>query len=60
MSIHIHNITKTFGSFNALKNVNLEVKTGELVALRDPGKGHGQRPGKAEFRALGDGRRRRP
>lgn len=36
MSIHIHNISKTFGNFNALKNVNLEVNTGELVALLGP------------------------
>ncbi len=36
MSIHIHNISKTFGSFHALKNVDLEVNTGELVALLGP------------------------
>ncbi len=36
MSIHIHHISKTFGSFQALKNVDLEVKTGELVALLGP------------------------
>jgi len=36
MSIHIHQISKTFGSFNALKNVDLEVGTGELVALLGP------------------------
>ncbi len=36
MSIHIHHISKSFGSFQALKNVDLEVKTGELVALLGP------------------------
>ncbi|MBB5031759.1 sulfate transport system ATP-binding protein [Prosthecobacter vanneervenii] len=36
MSIHIHHISKTFGSFQALKNVDLEVNTGELVALLGP------------------------
>jgi sulfate transport system ATP-binding protein len=36
MSIHIHQISKTFGNFQALKNVDLEVKTGELVALLGP------------------------
>jgi sulfate transport system ATP-binding protein len=36
MSIHIHHISKTFGNFNALKKVDLEVKTGELVALLGP------------------------
>ncbi|MFZ2281512.1 MAG: sulfate ABC transporter ATP-binding protein [Prosthecobacter sp.] len=36
MSIHINHISKSFGSFQALKNVDLEVKTGELVALLGP------------------------
>jgi sulfate transport system ATP-binding protein len=36
MSIDVRNITKTFGSFTALKDVCLEVKTGELVALLGP------------------------
>jgi len=33
MSIEIRNITKTFGTFKALDNVSLEIKTGELIAL---------------------------
>jgi sulfate/thiosulfate transport system ATP-binding protein len=37
MSIAVNNISKTFGnSFVALKNVSLEVPTGELVALLGP------------------------
>jgi sulfate/thiosulfate transport system ATP-binding protein len=36
MSIEALNITKTFGHFTALKNVHLEVPTGELVALLGP------------------------
>ena len=36
MSIDVRNITKTFGQFTALKDVSLEVKTGELVALLGP------------------------
>jgi len=36
MSIEIKNIQKNFGSFHALNNVNLEVPTGELVALLGP------------------------
>ena len=36
MSIEVRNINKTFGSFQALKDVNLHVKTGELVALLGP------------------------
>src|SRR5207244_10948514 len=36
MSIDVRHITKQFGSFTALKDVRLEVKTGELVALLGP------------------------
>ncbi|PWA12289.1 sulfate ABC transporter ATP-binding protein [Pueribacillus theae] len=36
MSILIENVTKTFGSFHALKQINLEIQTGELVALLGP------------------------
>ena len=36
MSIEIRGIVKRFGSFEALKDVSLEVPTGELVALLGP------------------------
>jgi sulfate transport system ATP-binding protein len=36
MSIRIQNITKTFGRFSALRNVNFGVEDGELVALLGP------------------------
>ncbi len=36
MSIEIKNVTKIFGSFKALKDVNVKVETGELVALLGP------------------------
>lgn len=36
MSIKIVNVTKSFGSFTALKNINLTIETGELVALLGP------------------------
>lgn len=36
MSIQIKNVTKSFGSFHALKNINLDIQTGELVALLGP------------------------
>ena len=36
MKIDIRNVTKRFGDFTALNDVNLEVKSGELVALLGP------------------------
>ncbi len=36
MSIEIKNISKAFGNFKALKDVNLKVETGELIALLGP------------------------
>jgi sulfate transport system ATP-binding protein len=36
MSIHIKNINKQFDKFNILKNINLDIKSGELTALLGP------------------------
>jgi sulfate transport system ATP-binding protein len=36
MSIDIENITKTFGQFSALHDINLKIPSGELVALLGP------------------------
>jgi len=36
MSIEVRHITKTFGDFAALKEVSLEIPTGELIALLGP------------------------
>jgi len=36
VSIEVKHITKTFGQFTALKDVNLRIETGELVALLGP------------------------
>jgi sulfate/thiosulfate transport system ATP-binding protein len=36
MSIIINNVSKSFGSFQALQDIELEIKTGELVALLGP------------------------
>src|SRR5688572_29789798 len=36
MGIEIRNVSKTFGSFQALKNINLSVPDGELLGLLGP------------------------
>ena len=36
MRIDVQNVTKRFGAFAALDGVNLEVSSGELVALLGP------------------------
>jgi len=36
MSIEVHDIRKAFGKFKALKNINLHIDSGELVALLGP------------------------
>jgi sulfate transport system ATP-binding protein len=36
MSILVENVSKTFGDFRALQQVNLEIKNGSLVALLGP------------------------
>jgi sulfate transport system ATP-binding protein len=36
MSIEVRNITKSFGTFNALRDVSLKVNDGELLALLGP------------------------
>ncbi len=36
MSIEVRNVSKHFGAFSALKDVSLEVRVGELVALLGP------------------------
>ena len=36
MSIEVKNISKSFGSFKALDNINLDLPRGELIALLGP------------------------
>lgn len=36
MSIQINNISNSFGTFKALDNINIDIQTGELIALLGP------------------------
>jgi ABC-type Fe3+/spermidine/putrescine transport system ATPase subunit len=36
MEIALHEVTKRFGGFTALDNVNLDIESGELLALLGP------------------------
>ncbi len=36
MSVEVQNVSKTFGKFTALKNVNLHIESGELISLLGP------------------------
>ncbi len=36
MSIEIQNISKSFGSFSALKNISIKIENGELISLLGP------------------------
>ncbi len=36
MTIEIHDLSKQFGSFTALNDINLKVNPGELLALLGP------------------------
>ncbi|MFO0904961.1 MAG: sulfate/molybdate ABC transporter ATP-binding protein [Pirellulales bacterium] len=36
MSIEVHHVSKSFGSYQALRDVNLQIRDGELVALLGP------------------------
>ena len=36
MSIEIRNVSKRFGNFQALKDVSLDIASGELLALLGP------------------------
>ena len=36
MSIEIRNVSKKFGEFHALRDVSLDIESGELIALLGP------------------------